>query len=164
MLLVIVTPLQMKWLLAHSSEGVALRPKVNKALRDLLKEPRLDAFQQRFAEIIAFLKAEEQTGMMDYLTKNYLGRTPSWASLARQGAIMDTTNITSVGTARLRMKSFIGTRTAELTVSWNYSLELLKRSVIQSNYGSKETGKMFISQFGIHQVPPQSRRILRQPS
>ncbi|KAK6021027.1 zinc finger, C2H2 type [Ostertagia ostertagi] len=70
-----------------------LRPTVDKALGDLLKEKQLNVFEQRFGEILAYLRAQEQVEMADYLTKNYLGKTKSWASFANRGAVMDTTMI-----------------------------------------------------------------------
>ncbi|KAK6037442.1 hypothetical protein COOONC_25053 [Cooperia oncophora] len=70
-----------------------LRPSVDKALRELLKETRLHVFEQRFAEILAFLNVKGQTVMAEYLSKNYLGKTTSWASFTNKGAIMETTMI-----------------------------------------------------------------------
>uniref|UniRef100_A0A7I4YHW0 FRIGIDA-like protein n=1 Tax=Haemonchus contortus TaxID=6289 RepID=A0A7I4YHW0_HAECO len=62
-------------------------------VRDLLKEGQLDVFQKRFAEILAYLRVERQTEMAEYLTENYLGKVPSWASFADKTGIMDTTMI-----------------------------------------------------------------------
>ncbi|KAL6723214.1 hypothetical protein Aduo_018244 [Ancylostoma duodenale] len=54
---------------------------------------KLDAFQRRFSEILAFLDTQGQDGTAKYLRDNYLRRTASWASFGNSGAIMDTTMI-----------------------------------------------------------------------
>ncbi|KAK6032115.1 hypothetical protein OSTOST_01712, partial [Ostertagia ostertagi] len=65
-----------------------MRPMVNNALRGLMKEVQLDKFQTRFGEILAYLSRT--------------GRTPSWASLANRGAILDTTMISERFHLRLK--------------------------------------------------------------
>ncbi|KAK6024913.1 zinc finger, C2H2 type [Ostertagia ostertagi] len=70
-----------------------IRNRLKKMLRDLLKIEDLPTFQQKFGEILAFLRVEGQGQMEDYLRRNYLNRTPTWASFSNQGAIMDTTMI-----------------------------------------------------------------------
>ncbi|KAK6013719.1 hypothetical protein OSTOST_20940 [Ostertagia ostertagi] len=71
----------------------SMRPKVNGALQGLLKEVQLERFQMRFGEILAYLRRFDQKLMAEYLEKNYLGRTPSWASFAHRGAVLETTMI-----------------------------------------------------------------------
>ncbi|KAK6021925.1 hypothetical protein OSTOST_12392 [Ostertagia ostertagi] len=71
----------------------SLRPAVDSALYRLLKEVDLDKFQRRFADILVYLRTLNQTHMAEYLEKNYLGKTPSWASFTSRGAVLDTTMI-----------------------------------------------------------------------
>lgn len=72
---------------------VSLRASVCSSLKRLLGEPRLEAFIQRFGEILGYLRLKGQGVTVDYLEKNYLARTPTWASFANEGAVLDTTMI-----------------------------------------------------------------------
>lgn len=69
------------------------RSSVSRALELLLREAQLNVFERKFAEILVFLKEKGQTAMSDYLEKNYLGRTTTWASFSNRDAVLDTTMI-----------------------------------------------------------------------
>ncbi|WKX96422.1 hypothetical protein Q1695_012679 [Nippostrongylus brasiliensis] len=102
-----------------------LRPTVNGALQQLLKETRLEEFQKQFGEILAYLRAKNQREMAEYLEKNYLGRTPTWASFASKGAILDTTMISE--RFHLRIKEEFLHRNANSRIDG--FVEMLIRSV-----------------------------------
>ncbi|KAK6044469.1 zinc finger, C2H2 type [Cooperia oncophora] len=51
-----------------------LRGQVKRRLKDLLVIQDLHTFEQRFAEVLAFLQVEGQDRMEDYLRRNYLGK------------------------------------------------------------------------------------------
>ncbi|VDP30576.1 unnamed protein product [Heligmosomoides polygyrus] len=106
--MVIVTPIMLEWIKKYSSKGITLDDTfhttrynlrlatlmvVDERDRGLPGEPRLEAFIQRFGEILGYLRLKGQGVMVDYLEKNYLARTPTWASFANEGAVLDTTMI-----------------------------------------------------------------------
>ncbi|WKY10634.1 hypothetical protein Q1695_002749 [Nippostrongylus brasiliensis] len=103
----------------------SLRTYVHAALRNLLNETQLPTFERRFAEILAYLKTKDQRQMAEYLEKNYLGRTPSWASFANRGAVLDTTMISE--RFHLRIKEEFLHRNANSRVDG--FVELLIRAV-----------------------------------
>ncbi|VDL66059.1 unnamed protein product [Nippostrongylus brasiliensis] len=103
----------------------SLRTSVHAALRNLLNETQLPTFERRFAEILAYLKTKDQRQMAEYLEKNYLGRTPSWASFANRGAVLDTTMISE--RFHLRIKEEFLHRNANSRVDG--FVELLIRAV-----------------------------------
>ncbi|VDL78660.1 unnamed protein product [Nippostrongylus brasiliensis] len=102
-----------------------LRNSVNDALRKLLKETQLEEFERKFAEVLAYLRVNNQTKMVEYLERNYLGRTPTWASFANRGAVMDTTMISE--RFHLRIKEEFLHRNANSRIDG--FVELLIRSV-----------------------------------
>ncbi|KAK6047073.1 hypothetical protein COOONC_15423 [Cooperia oncophora] len=79
-----------------------VRSRVKKMLRDILVVEDLPTFQQRFGQVLAFLQVEGQVKMEEYLRRNYLGRTPTWASFANANAIMDTSMISERWHLRLK--------------------------------------------------------------
>ncbi|KAK5982040.1 hypothetical protein GCK32_011983 [Trichostrongylus colubriformis] len=79
-----------------------LRSQVKKMLKELLVIGDLSTFERRFAETLAFLRVEGQDKMNDYLRRNYLGRTPTWASFSNKDAVMDTTMISERWHLRLK--------------------------------------------------------------
>ncbi|XGW27467.1 hypothetical protein V3C99_007794 [Haemonchus contortus] len=79
-----------------------LRGRLRKMLRDLLLVRDLPKFQRQFGEVLAFLKTEGQYHMEEYLRRNYLDRTPTWASFANQNAVMDTTMVSERWHLRLK--------------------------------------------------------------
>ncbi|KAK6744557.1 hypothetical protein RB195_011341 [Necator americanus] len=70
-----------------------IRGHVKKDLSELFLIADLTLFESRFGKVLAFLEIESQTGMVNYLEENNLGKTASWASFANKGAVMDTTII-----------------------------------------------------------------------
>ncbi|KAK5974676.1 C2H2-type domain-containing protein [Trichostrongylus colubriformis] len=79
-----------------------LRSQVKKKLKELLVIEDLPIFERHFAEILAFLHVEGQDKMDDYLRRNYLGETHTWASFSNKDAVMDTTMISERWHLRLK--------------------------------------------------------------
>ncbi|KAK6050107.1 hypothetical protein COOONC_12387 [Cooperia oncophora] len=75
-----------------------VRSQVKKRLKDLLVIQDLHTFEQRFAEVLAFLQVEGQDRMEDYLRR----RTPTWASFSIPNAVMDTTMVSERWHLRLK--------------------------------------------------------------
>ncbi|KAK6734630.1 hypothetical protein RB195_018051 [Necator americanus] len=120
-----------------------IRGQVKKDLNELLLIADLTLFESRFGQILGFLETKGQTGMVNYLKDNYLGkyrtvlaslpfsrkaftgRTASWASFANTGAVMDTTMISERWHLRLK-KDFLH-RNANSRA--DFLVELLIRAV-----------------------------------
>ncbi|KAK6765232.1 hypothetical protein RB195_025244 [Necator americanus] len=102
-----------------------IRGQVKKDLSELLLIADLTSFESRFGQILGFLETEGQTGMVNYLKDNYLGKTASWASFANKGAVMDTTMISERWHLRLK-KDFLH-RNANSRA--DFLVELLIRAV-----------------------------------
>ncbi|KHJ86134.1 hypothetical protein OESDEN_14124 [Oesophagostomum dentatum] len=85
---------------------VHLRERVKRNLRKFLSIVDLNAFEHRFAEILAYLDVENQTATAKYPKGNYLGRTASWASFANRNAVMGTAMISERWHLRLK-KDFL---------------------------------------------------------
>ncbi|KAK6052232.1 hypothetical protein COOONC_10262 [Cooperia oncophora] len=95
-LLVIITPLMADWIRKYSGKGVSLDDTFN-TTRYSLRLATLMVMDEKDrglpVDILAYLHGMNQKAMAEYLEKNYLGRTPTWASFANRGAVLDTTMI-----------------------------------------------------------------------
>ncbi|VDO19884.1 unnamed protein product [Heligmosomoides polygyrus] len=87
--LLIITPLQVRWLQQYGNKGVSLDDTHNLTKYTLSDEA---AFNNRLTEVLTYLRNKECLQMVQYLQKEYLGQEKirKWASFNRKGAVMST--------------------------------------------------------------------------